>query len=118
MNSFLILVFFFLFAYKSLANTVHANENDGWRMIDRFYGFRYELLHCSNLNYELYIQNLADEMGCFGWIQRLPLGTDQFKLVGEARCSKKQGPLFQNRIKDDCKVNSSSNHAIRYNYMV
>jgi hypothetical protein len=81
-------------------------------MIDRFYGFRYEVFNCHDQNYELHIQKLADNMGCFGWIQRLPLHSngEVVKVVGEARCSKTQGPLFQNHIKDDCKTNN--NHIV------
>ena len=65
----------------------------GWRMIDRFYGFRYELegkdLFDSDL--EEAIIKKADEMGCFGWIQRSDKGT----YVGEVRCAKTRGPIFQ-----------------------
>jgi hypothetical protein len=65
----------------------------GWRMVDRFYGFRYELRGQGVLNsgIEEAIQKKADELGCFGWVQR----SFRDSLVGEARCSKARGPTFQ-----------------------
>lgn len=58
-------------------------------------------------------------MGCFGWIQRLPVDGNKinnFKLVGEARCSKVQGPIFHNMIKTECK--SERINEIKFNDMV
>lgn len=65
----------------------------GWRMVDRFYGFRYELRgrDVLNVGMEEAIQKKADELGCFGWVQR----SFRDSLVGEARCSKTRGPSFQ-----------------------
>lgn len=67
-------------------------QPDGWKMTDRFYGFRYELKgQVLDRGFEEAVVREADETGCFGWIQRTKYGT----LVGEARCSKHRGPLFQ-----------------------
>ena len=91
---------------KLITATTQHQQSDGWRMVDRFFGFRYELLNCPDLSFETYIQKKANEMGCFGWIQRLPVDgnkSNEFKLVGEARCSKVQGPVFHNMIKTDCR---------------
>jgi hypothetical protein len=68
-------------------------QAQGWRMVDRFYGFRYELRGQQVLNsgMEEAIQKKADELGCFGWVQR----SFRDSLVGEARCSKARGPIFQ-----------------------
>eukprot|EP01041_Mallomonas_annulata_P004073 gene4073-8103_t len=65
----------------------------GWRMIDRFYGFRYEIQSdgLDKDNFTEAVQKQADVMGCFGWVQRSNKGT----FVGEARCTKAQGPKFQ-----------------------
>ena len=62
-------------------------------MTDRFYGFRYELKGSNILDvgFEEAVLKEADEIGCFGWIQKNQYGN----LVGEARCSKHRGPLFQ-----------------------
>ena len=62
-------------------------------MIDRFYGFRYSL----NANAAVMdkVLSLADKLGCFGWIQNVQ--DDVF--VGEARCAKERGILFEKEIK-------------------
>jgi hypothetical protein len=75
--------------------TVHAQPN-GWKMTDRFYGFRYELLgNVVGAGIEDFAVQNADKLGCFGWIQKSPRNT----LVGEARCSKKQGPVFEDLLR-------------------
>ena len=68
-------------------------QPEGWRMIDRFYGFRYEITGSNILNveFEESAEREADRLGCFGWIQRTRTGS----LVGEARCNKAQGPKFE-----------------------
>jgi hypothetical protein len=75
-----------------LCNTsLILGQPDGWKMTDRFYGFRYELTSTSfNENFEQYLQSHADDVGCFGWIQK----TKDNKRVGEVRCSKDEGPKF------------------------
>lgn len=72
-------------------------QPEGWRMIDRFYGFRYELSTTKNSwdsSILEAIQAEADNFACFGWVQRSPSGT----IVGEARCSKARGPSFQEKL--------------------
>ena len=87
-------------AYVSIIHVIAQPE--GWRMIDRFYGFRYQLTSCDNL--EKFAVALADELACFGWIQsphnQKNITTPLF--VGEARCSKKQGPKFQSYLDSYC----------------
>ena len=63
------------------------SQVDGWKMTDRFYGFRYESNNDNSLEE---IQRFADNLACFGWIQKT-----NGKVVGEARCSKRNGPIFQ-----------------------
>lgn len=104
---------------KLTTSSNQYQESDGWRMVDRFYGFRYELLNCPDVNFEAHIQKIANQMGCFGWIQRLPIDSSSnngFKLVGEGRCSKMQGPLFHNKIKTDC--SSDMIEKIKFNDMI
>jgi hypothetical protein len=70
-------------------------QPEGWKMTDRFYGFRYEIfgddLEASILSK---IQEEADNLACFGWVQESPSRT----IVGEARCTKARGPVFQEKL--------------------
>ena len=73
-----------------------AEAPEGWRMVDRFHGFRYELTGVFNdplLSMKV-IRDEADKYFCFGWVQN-PLTT---KIVGEARCNKKFGPELESFI--------------------
>ncbi len=72
------------------------SQPDGWKMTDRFYGFRYEL-HGANFDQSILksIQKEADAYACFGWAQLSPSNT----VVGEARCSKARGKIFQDKLK-------------------
>lgn len=72
-------------------------QPDGWRMVDRFHGFRYELSG-RNLDTASILEtilNEADNYACFGWAQVSPAGT----IVGEARCGKSRGKVFQEKLK-------------------
>lgn len=64
-------------------------------MVDRFYGFRFELTG-SNLDSEILelIQAEADNYACFGWTQLTKKGT----VVGEARCSKARGKVLEEKL--------------------
>lgn len=70
---------------------VDDSEFIGWRMIDRFAGFRYEVHGQAAAEFATAAQRKADELNCFGWIQDTIRGT----LVGEARCAKTMGPIFK-----------------------
>ena len=73
-------------------------QPEGWRMKDRFFGFRYELHGNGPLQGQdilLKIQREADAYSCFGWTQISPAGT----VVGEARCSKARGPLLMENLR-------------------
>jgi len=74
-----------------------SSQPPGWRMVDRFYGFRYEISgpNLVSLGFDLAAQKEADILGCFGWIQRSRNGN----LVGEARCNKTNGPKFEEWLK-------------------
>ena len=68
-------------------------QADGWRMVDRFYGFRYEIVgNVIGIGLEKIIQAKADELACFGWVQKSKYKTAA--LVGEVRCPKARGPIF------------------------
>ena len=60
-----------------------------WKMVDRFYGFRYEIPDSvSRLpDAATALQSQADLDGCFGWVQKSRKGS----WVGEVRCSKERG---------------------------
>lgn len=61
-------------------------------MVDRFYGFRYEIFGKVTEQATLEsIQSKATSLGCFGWVQ---VGKE-LNIVGEARCSKANGKTFQ-----------------------
>jgi hypothetical protein len=67
----------------------------GWKMTDRFLGFRYELaLPAGAIGEEDFvgmIKTFADENKCFGWVQVPRKNT----FVGEVRCLKEKGKLFK-----------------------
>lgn len=68
------------------------DEFAGWRMVDRFAGFRYEVTgRVHDVGFHEETQKKADDLGCFGWIQDSARGT----LVGEARCAKAVAPYFK-----------------------
>ena len=71
---------------------VVQSQPDGWKMTDRFYGFRYEIFGTEMGQTVLDgVQTKANSMGCFGWVQ---MGKNH-NIVGEARCSKAKGKVFQ-----------------------
>lgn len=87
-----------------------SSQPDGWKMTDRFYGFRYELSSSSfSSNFEATIQQRADEVGCFGWIQNTP----ESKKVGEVRCSKDQGPKFASWLTSEAQQSPKVNGEIK-----
>ena len=64
----------------------------GWRMVDRFYGFRFEIHgNVQGVWFRKSTQEKADELACFGWVQNTAANT----VVGEARCGKRAGPQLQ-----------------------
>lgn len=64
----------------------------GWRMSDRFYGFRFEVHgKVQGVWFRKSTQKKADDLACFGWVQNTERGT----VVGEARCNKAAGPKLQ-----------------------
>lgn len=71
-------------------------QPEGWRMVDRFYGFRYEIIgqNILEIGFEEAVKEEADKLGCFGWIQK----SEKKTLVGEVRCNKIQGPKLQEWI--------------------
>ena len=72
-------------------------QPEGWKMTDRFAGFRYEM-HGSGIDTKSYhkaVQDKAESIGCFGWVQNTAKGT----AVGEARCAKRAAPLLKKWLK-------------------
>jgi hypothetical protein len=69
-------------------------QPDGWKMTDRFHGFRFEAPDFKP-EYLDVVKRAADDNNCFGWVQQSPQNT----LVGEARCAKSKGVLFENWLK-------------------
>jgi hypothetical protein len=87
----LILIICILYAVTD----VHG-QPEGWKMTDRFYGFRYEISFSEWDSSVLQkIIEEADDLACFGWVQESPSHT----IVGEARCTKARGPIFEERFR-------------------
>ena len=64
----------------------------GWRMIDRFAGFRFEVSgDVMGTGFHSAAVAKADELGCFGWIQ----DSEAMTVVGEARCAKTLAPQMK-----------------------
>lgn len=80
-------------------------------MIDRFHGIRFEVVGAQilNIGFEKAIQDSADDLGCFGWVQESARGC----LVGEARCSKSNGPKFESWLKSGYTAASIDNVEIK-----
>jgi acylphosphatase len=64
----------------------------GWRMVDRFAGFRYEVTgHVIGVGFRKATAKMAEELACFGWTQNTVKGT----VVGEVRCAKVIAPQMK-----------------------
>ena len=71
---------------------------EGWRMKDRFYGFRFVLDGVSDPEDIMYVvQQQADELAGFGWIQQVQSSN---RLVGEFRGSKRTGTAMEKWLRD------------------
>ncbi len=82
---YIVKVFFLLYGL-----VLTRGQAAGWKMTDRFTGFRFELFaEPLDLSLEESIQSYADSQSCFGWVQRT-----SNSLVGEVRCSKLRGQEF------------------------
>ena len=78
----------------SIFVSVHCQQ-DGWKMTDRFYGFRYEVFEKDGASADSMIEALsskASESKCFGWAQKVP---EKETVVGEIRCLKRTGIKFK-----------------------
>jgi hypothetical protein len=70
-------------------------QQDGWKMTDRFYGFRYEVEVQTGAEADVLVAAMtarATENKCFGWAQKI---TTKDSVVGEVRCMKKAGMIFK-----------------------
>eukprot|EP00621_Florenciella_sp_RCC1693_P008662 CAMPEP_0182528628 /NCGR_PEP_ID=MMETSP1323-20130603/4635_1 /TAXON_ID=236787 /ORGANISM="Florenciella parvula, Strain RCC1693" /LENGTH=168 /DNA_ID=CAMNT_0024737763 /DNA_START=32 /DNA_END=538 /DNA_ORIENTATION=+ len=64
----------------------------GWRMVDRFAGFRYEVMgNVIGVGFRQATSEKATQLGCFGWAQNTERGT----VVGEVRCAKSVAPAMK-----------------------
>jgi len=65
----------------------------GWRMVDRFAGFRFEVTgpFVTESGFHDAAVKKADELGCFGWTQ----DSERRTVVGEARCAKPVADAFK-----------------------
>ena len=76
-----------------LALVSHASDVPaGWRMRDRFGGFRFECRGAFDRDaWALQVRDYADELSGFGWVQLSPVGT----VVGEFRGTKQTAPWMR-----------------------
>ena len=77
-----------------LPGRINAAEDPmkGWRMKDRFDGFRFEIYgQVQGTGLVEAIVDKADDYACFGWVQHATEG----RVVGEGRCNKKRSPEFR-----------------------
>ena len=74
--------------WSCLVGAVQGVPHHGWKMTDRFIGFRYELQlpagDESSYEIKMAIRDLADDNFCFGWAQDSP----RQSVVGEIRCNR------------------------------
>ncbi|CAN0115175.1 unnamed protein product [Pylaiella littoralis] len=92
------LLFIFAAATGGVAAELADDFNipEGWRMKDRYHGFRYEAVVDPGCQfYTEAAQAAADELACFGWIQQTSANT----FAGEGRCSKATGQKMQDRLR-------------------
>lgn len=103
---------------------------NGWSMVDRFSGIRFEIYlkpnvgnipnnstikNQSDIDIDIDIDTMtstlkqiivakADELACFGWVQDSSSGSptnEKRSLVGEARCSKRMGYMMKRFLQGD-----------------
>lgn len=95
---FIVVLAIALFGYglASPIDDVAFDGPPGWRMVDRFAGFRYEVSgHVIGVGFRRALAATAEELGCFGWAQN----TAQGKVVGEVRCAKVMAPQMKEWIR-------------------
>ena len=78
----------FLMMVMTVISRVTAQPPDGWKITDRFGGFRFEMIgKVRDVGLRHAIQKKANELACFGWVQYSSINTKS--VVGEVRCNKK-----------------------------
>lgn len=95
-----------MFLFFVFLAVVVNGQPAGWKMTDRFHGFRYEF-QSNTKNTEEFLQSFvdqADSLGCFGWIQH-PI---ENLYVGEIRCNKVKGPEYSDWIKSNNVVKNAN----------
>lgn len=86
-----------LLALALAAALCAADAPPGWRMVDRFHGFRYDCEGRFDRDaWMLAIRDEADELSGFGWVQVTAAG----HIVGEFRGSRQTGPLMAEFLRD------------------
>eukprot|EP00586_Coscinodiscus_wailesii_P000607 CAMPEP_0172482818 /NCGR_PEP_ID=MMETSP1066-20121228/9440_1 /TAXON_ID=671091 /ORGANISM="Coscinodiscus wailesii, Strain CCMP2513" /LENGTH=150 /DNA_ID=CAMNT_0013246247 /DNA_START=53 /DNA_END=505 /DNA_ORIENTATION=- len=73
-----------------------AQLPEGWKMTDRWIGFRYEMTgRVQSVGMRHAIQAKADELACFGWVQNKKTKS----IVGEVRCNISNGKKMEEWIR-------------------
>ena len=99
-----------------------AGVPEGWRMKDRFAGFRFECRgRFDREEWAVQVREYADELSAFGWVQLSPAGT----VVGEFRGTKQVGPWMRDFLDtgpDDtageysCDIKTYADTKIRFHF--
>ena len=58
-----------LYGFLVLTGYLDA-QGIGWRMVDRYYGFRFEIDADFEKDFDERVLSYAEKKACFGWIQR------------------------------------------------
>ncbi|GMH68237.1 hypothetical protein TrLO_g10146 [Triparma laevis f. longispina] len=85
-------LFFVLVVLYAVIGGVGA-QSDGWKMTDRFHGFRYSISTTTPTPLHATLLELATSNSCFGWSQTTPTS-----VVGEFRCPKTPGLALQIQV--------------------
>ncbi|GMH85867.1 hypothetical protein TrVE_jg3970 [Triparma verrucosa] len=86
-------IFIFVYCLTVLGGV--EGQADGWKMTDRFHGFRYSI-PTSSATLHSTLLALAQSSSCFGWSQ-----TSSSSTVGEYRCPKSVGLTVQKTLEDE-----------------
>mmetsp|Transcript_22947 Transcript_22947/g.47577 ORF Transcript_22947/g.47577 Transcript_22947/m.47577 type:complete len:186 (-) Transcript_22947:46-603(-) len=91
--------------------TATTSQQEGWKMTDRFYGFRFSITGPAvhNVGLRNHIVSISDKYSCFGWVQNVQRpkskeqtqeGKTEQEVVGEVRCAKKYGKIVEGIIRN------------------
>lgn len=135
-SSFKITLLVFVLLLSSSCISLTNGQPEGWKMRDRWFGFRYQIhlnqsSHNADNNSSLGnrdeiqkdIKRKAESLACFGWTQfspsssslRISMNNGGDSIVGEIRCNSKMGPMMKQWLLDyssSNKISKTSSHTL------